>query len=175
MTSTYQTILFDVADGVATLTLNRPERLNAVNLAMHADLRDAITRAEGDPAVRCLLLTGAGRGFCAGQDLTVRKQSEEEGSPDLGDSLGAWYNPLIRRLATIEKPVICAVNGVAAGAGVSIALACDMVIDVAGLPRRHAARADTGEHHCGAVDGAVPGGRELDRQSGACRRRHRER
>lgn len=125
---TYATILFDVADGVATLTLNRPERLNSFTAEMHGELRDALAKV-ADPAGGCraLLIAGAGRGFCAGQDLTQRKMSGDA-APDLGETLDKLFNPLIRALRSLPLPVIGAVNGVAAGAGMSLALACDITL-----------------------------------------------
>jgi len=125
---TYQTLLFDVAEGVATLTLNRPDRLNSFNATMHEEMRAAMKTVERDESIRCLLLTGAGRAFCAGQDLGDRDVSPDAEMPDLGASLEHNYNPLIRRIMRLEKPVICAVNGVAAGAGANLALACDIVL-----------------------------------------------
>ena len=124
----YETILFDVVDGVARLTLNRPDRLNSFNTVMHGEVADALTSVEGDPGVRALLLTGTGRGFCAGQDLADRAVAPGEEAVDLGESVERYYAPLVRRLAGLDKPVVCAVNGVAAGAGANIALACDVVI-----------------------------------------------
>jgi len=121
----YQTILFEAADGIARITLNRPDKLNAFTAEMHAELRDALDKVEaGD--TRVLLLTGVGRGFCAGQDLSQRKGGTT--APDLGETLDTLYNPLIRRLRALEMPVIGAVNGVAAGAGMSLALACDITL-----------------------------------------------
>ena len=122
----YESILFELDDGVARLTLNRPARLNAFNASMHAEVAEAVARVESDPQVRVLLITGAGRAFCAGQDLADRDVNA--GPLDLGKSTGDHYNPLVRRLAALAMPVICAVNGVAAGAGVNIALACDIVV-----------------------------------------------
>ncbi|MGI9420351.1 MAG: 2-(1,2-epoxy-1,2-dihydrophenyl)acetyl-CoA isomerase PaaG [Geminicoccaceae bacterium] len=119
------TILLTLDDGVATITLNRPDRLNAFTEAMHAELSQALGRIELDKAIRTVLLTGAGRGFCSGQDLNDRATVER---PDLGDTLDRLYNPLVRRLKALERPVIAAVNGVAAGAGANLALACDIVI-----------------------------------------------
>ena len=124
----YQTIEFAINKGVALLKLNRPDALNSFTAAMHAEVRAALTLAATDKAVRAVLLTGNGRGFCAGQDLNDRAVAPGEAMPDLGDSVEKYYNPLIRLLTTMEKPVICAVNGVAAGAGANIALACDIVI-----------------------------------------------
>ncbi|MCP5419563.1 MAG: 2-(1,2-epoxy-1,2-dihydrophenyl)acetyl-CoA isomerase [Gammaproteobacteria bacterium] len=123
----YQTIQLNLADGVATLTLNRPDRLNSFNTAMFAELREAFKQIKADAAIRCLLLTGAGRGFCAGQDLSDRNVAPGEQMPDLGASVENNYNPLIRIIKTLEMPVVCAVNGVAAGAGANLALACDLV------------------------------------------------
>lgn len=107
------------------VTLNRPERLNAFDEAMHRALAAALDAA-ADPAIRAVLLTGAGRGFCAGQDLGDRLTSGA--APDLGATIEAFYNPLIRRIRALDKPVVCAVNGVAAGAGANLALACDVVL-----------------------------------------------
>ncbi|HET8613137.1 MAG TPA: 2-(1,2-epoxy-1,2-dihydrophenyl)acetyl-CoA isomerase PaaG, partial [Sphingomonas sp.] len=124
----YQTIRFEAADGIARLTLNRPDRLNAFTAAMHGEAADALGRVEQDASVRVLVLTGAGRGFCAGQDLADRAVSPGGEAVDLGESVELYYAPLIRRLTGLPKPVIGAVNGVAAGAGANIALACDIVI-----------------------------------------------
>lgn len=123
------TILFEIKDQVATITLNRPDRLNSFNTDMHAELKDALKQVQ-DPAnnVRCLLITGAGRGFCAGQDLSDRAVAPGSEAPDLGESIEKRYNPLVRTLRTLEMPVICAVNGVAAGAGANLAFACDIVL-----------------------------------------------
>jgi 2-(1,2-epoxy-1,2-dihydrophenyl)acetyl-CoA isomerase len=124
----YQHIEFQIENGVAVLRLNRPEALNSFTADMHGEVREALTLSANDKAVRAVLLTGNGRGFCAGQDLNDRSVAPGEEMPDLGNSVGNYYNPLIRLLTTMEKPVICAVNGVAAGAGANIALACDIVI-----------------------------------------------
>lgn len=124
----YQNIEFEIDKGVATLKLNRPASLNSFTAEMHAEVREVLTAAAADKAVRCVLLTGNGRGFCAGQDLNDRSVAPGAEMPDLGDSVESYYNPLIRLLTTMEKPVVCAVNGVAAGAGANIALACDIVI-----------------------------------------------
>ena len=123
-----QPILIDANDGVLCITLNRPEKLNAFTETMHHALRDALGRAASDEAVRAVLLTGAGRAFCAGQDLGDRQMSAAGGPPDLGHTIGTFYNPLVRQIRALEKPVVCAVNGVAAGAGANIALACDIVL-----------------------------------------------
>ena len=120
----YETIVFDVADGVARLTLNRPDRLNSFTVQMHEEVADALGSLEG---ARTLVLTGAGRGFCAGQDLADRAVAPGQ-AVDLGESVEKRYNPLIRRLTSLPMPVIARVNGVAAGAGANIALACDVVI-----------------------------------------------
>jgi 2-(1,2-epoxy-1,2-dihydrophenyl)acetyl-CoA isomerase len=124
----YETILSETVDGVLTLTLNRPDVLNAVTDAMLSELQDAFRSAERDAAVRCIVLTGAGRGFCAGQDLNARGGASGGPLQSVGEHLRHGYNPLVRRIRGIEKPVIAAVNGVAAGAGANIALACDIRI-----------------------------------------------
>lgn len=123
---TYQTILLDISDDVGRITLNRPDKLNSFTAEMHLELRDAIEKVAKD--ARAMLLTGAGRGFCAGQDLSQRRQMGGEGSspPDLGHTIETFYNPLVKRLRSLELPIVCAVNGVAAGAGMSLALACDI-------------------------------------------------
>jgi len=123
----YETILFGESGGIARLTLNRPERLNAFNGAMHAEVRDALARvAAGDS--RVLVLTGAGRGFCAGQDLGDRQVAADGARADLGESIERNYKPLVLALTRLPVPTVAAVNGVAAGAGASIALACDLVL-----------------------------------------------
>jgi 2-(1,2-epoxy-1,2-dihydrophenyl)acetyl-CoA isomerase len=119
-------ILFAAADGVATITLNRPDVLNSFNRPMARALREAIETVGGDESLRCVLLTGAGRGFCAGQDL-AEAAPKDQPIPDLGDIVRDSYNPVIRAIRKLEKPVICAVNGVAAGAGANLAFACDIV------------------------------------------------
>lgn len=121
-------ILSDIQNGVMTLMLNRPDRLNSFNDEMHRQLAECLTQAERDETIRCLLITGVGRAFCAGQDLNDRNVDPDAGPPDLGASVENFYNPLIKRLAKLPKPVIAAVNGVAAGAGATLALGCDMVI-----------------------------------------------
>ena len=121
-------ILSEVEQGVMTITLNRPDRLNSFNDLMHQQLAACLTQAERDENVRCLLITGAGRGFCAGQDLNDRNVDPSGPAPDLGLSVERFYNPLVRRLAALPKPVIAAVNGVAAGAGATLALGCDIVL-----------------------------------------------
>jgi len=124
----YQHILFGVDGGIARLTLNRPDRLNSFNDAMHEEVRDALARLAEDSSARVLLLTGAGRGFCAGQDLSDRAVAPGSTPVDLGASIERNYVPLITRLQRLEMPVVCAVNGVAAGAGANLALACDIVV-----------------------------------------------
>jgi len=124
----YETILFEVANGAARLTLNRPDRLNSFTVQMHGEVAEALTQVEQDESVRALLITGAGRGFCAGQDLADRAVAPGGEGVDLGESLENRYNPLIRRLVNLPKPVVCAVNGVAAGAGAHIAFAADIVL-----------------------------------------------
>ncbi len=124
----YETIEYGVEAGVALLKLNRPKTLNSFNTQMHDEVRQAMKDARTNKAVRCLVITGAGKGFCAGQDLNDRSVAASEEAPDLGESVERNYNPLIRSIMTLEKPVICAVNGVAAGAGSSLALACDIVL-----------------------------------------------
>jgi len=121
------TILVQQHENWAEITLNRPDRLNSFNDEMHLALRSAIDTAQGSGA-RAILLTGAGRGFCAGQDLGDRDPSKMSEAPDLSVTLNDFYNPLIRQIRALEFPVICAVNGVAAGAGANIALACDIVL-----------------------------------------------
>lgn len=124
----FETIEFSIDQGVARLAFNRPDKLNSFNALMHNEVREAIKVVHKDDAIRCLLITGNGRGFCAGQDLSDRNVAPGDELPDLGESLENKYNPLIRSLSSLEKPVLCAVNGVAAGAGANIALACDIVL-----------------------------------------------
>lgn len=124
----YKTVLFSIDAGVARLTLNRPERLNSFTIEMHAEIAEALGAVERDNTVRVLLVTGAGRGFCAGQDLSDRAVAPGGDPVDLGESVEKRYNPLIRRLTSLPMPVIAAVNGVAAGAGASLAFACDLVV-----------------------------------------------
>ena len=119
-------VLVSLESGVLRITLNRPEKLNAFNPALHKGLAAAMTRAESEAAIRCLLVTGAGRGFCAGQDLGERDM--KAAVIDLGGGLETWYNPLVKRMRALPKPIVCAVNGVAAGAGANFALACDIVL-----------------------------------------------
>jgi len=121
-----QATLFEITDGIARLTLARPEQLNSFTVQMHAEVLSALDAVADEPSARVLLITGAGRGFCAGQDLGERKV--DAGPLDLGANIEKYYKPLIQRLVAVRVPVVCAVNGVAAGAGVNIALACDIVI-----------------------------------------------
>ncbi len=106
------------------ITLNRPERLNAFNDEMHLAIQESLDQA-ADPKIRAVVLTGAGRGFCAGQDLNGRDPRKMDGPPDLGETLNTLYNPLVQKLRNLAKPVICAVNGIAAGAGANIVFSCD--------------------------------------------------
>lgn len=124
---TFTSILYSVEQGVARLTLNRPDKLNSFNVAMHQEVRDALGRVAADGG-RVLVLTGAGRGFCAGQDLGDRAVAPGGEGVDLGESIDKYYKPLVLALRNLPMPVIAAVNGVAAGAGANIALACDIVI-----------------------------------------------
>ena len=124
----FETIELAVDAGVGKVTLNRPNRLNSFTVQMHEELAQALDKVESDPAIRALLLTGTGRGFCAGQDLSDRAVAPGDKPVDLGHSVETYYSPLIKRLSNMEMPVVCAVNGVAAGAGANIAFACDIVI-----------------------------------------------
>jgi 2-(1,2-epoxy-1,2-dihydrophenyl)acetyl-CoA isomerase len=126
-TDTEPTLLVSTKDGVATLTLNRPSVLNAMNRAMSGELCAAIERVRDDAAVRAVILAASGRAFCAGQDLGEAIPTGDQ-NPDLGAIVRAVYTPVIRGIRTLEKPVVCAVNGVAAGAGAMLALLCDIVV-----------------------------------------------
>jgi 2-(1,2-epoxy-1,2-dihydrophenyl)acetyl-CoA isomerase len=123
----HETILFGIEDGIARLTLNRPDKLNSFNVKMHEEVRGALSSLSSGGA-RVLVLTGAGRGFCAGQDLGDRAVDPRGSSSDLGESIEKYYKPLVLALRSLPMPVIAAVNGVAAGAGANLALACDLVI-----------------------------------------------
>jgi len=124
----WKTLIVDKSDGVATVTLNRPERLNALSAELMVELGEALAEIETDSAIRCLLLTGAGRGFCSGADLASGDLTTGGGMPDLGKALHTNYHPVIRKLAAYRMPVVCAINGAAAGAGMSLALTGDVVI-----------------------------------------------
>ena len=121
-------IISTFSDGVATITLNRPDVLNSFTLEMAGELQRAFAAAAADPSVRAVLLTGTGRGFCAGQDLSVAMPSDGSPPPDIGAVVRSSWNPVIRAIRTLEKPVVCAVNGIAAGAGANLAFACDLTI-----------------------------------------------
>lgn len=121
-------ILHERHDGYHVITLNRPEKLNAFNAELHEALKAALQESAEAPDCRAIVLTGAGRGFSAGQDLSDRDPAMKGHAPDLGVTLQTYYNPLVRQLRSLRKPVICAVNGVAAGAGANIALSCDIVV-----------------------------------------------
>jgi 2-(1,2-epoxy-1,2-dihydrophenyl)acetyl-CoA isomerase len=121
-------IVVAIADGVAELTLSRPEVLNSFTIPMARELQRAIAQAAADPSVRAVLLTGAGRAFCAGQDLAEAVPPDASAGPPIEEIVRSSYNPLVRAIRQLEKPVVCAVNGVAAGAGANLALACDIVI-----------------------------------------------
>ena len=127
----YQNILFDIADHVATLRFNRPKQLNAMSLELMQELNDAFDRAASDPAVRVLVLTGEGRGFCTGADLAANMAKpplDAQGKLDLGLVLETFYNPLVQKMRDMPKPIIAAVNGIAAGAGCSLALMSDLAV-----------------------------------------------
>lgn len=130
--SNQSTILYERKNDVAIVTLNRPDKLNSFSEKMHQALVLTLDMIDADDSVRCLLITGRGRGFCAGQDLGDRNVSAKDGKraakTDLGKTVATYYNPLIKRLHASKIPTVCAVNGVAAGAGANIALACDIVI-----------------------------------------------
>jgi 2-(1,2-epoxy-1,2-dihydrophenyl)acetyl-CoA isomerase len=132
---TDQPVLVTLTDGVATITLNRPEAMNSLDTGIKLALKDAVHSAAQDPAVRCVVLTGRGRAFCVGQDLKEHIKNLEGGSEELFRTVPEHYNPIVTALATMDKPVIAAVNGVAAGAGASLAFACDfrLLADTAGF------------------------------------------
>ena len=122
-----ESIKINLKNGVLELTLNRPDKLNSFNNTMHLALKEALDFAENSEDVRAVFLTGEGRGFCAGQDLGDRDPRKDKDRPDLGLTIEKFYNPLVKQIRSIKKPIICAVNGVAAGAGANIAFACDIV------------------------------------------------
>lgn len=130
MTHVYQHMTFDYRDGVGHIVLNRPDTLNSFTQIMHDDLKEALSFLESRDDLRGVILTGTGRGFCAGQDLSERKPLPPGERRDLGESIEHNYRPLVLRLRTLPVPVVCIVNGVAAGAGASVALACDITIAV---------------------------------------------
>jgi len=125
---TYQHIRFEAQDGVARLTLHRPDKLNSFTGAMHAEIRAALDSVQANPAIRVLVLTGAGRAFCAGQDLADPDMTVGHLQPDIGAVVEQHYKPLILALQNLRVPTVAMVNGIAAGAGASLALACDLVI-----------------------------------------------
>lgn len=124
----YQNIIAEEKNGVGYLTFNRPKALNSFNVDMHREVAEVLSQWTKNPDVRCVVISGEGRGFCAGQDLGDRVVDPNAEAPDLGYSIETYYNPLIKTIVNMPKPAICAVNGVAAGAGANIALACDLVI-----------------------------------------------
>ncbi|EJB8536191.1 2-(1,2-epoxy-1,2-dihydrophenyl)acetyl-CoA isomerase [Acinetobacter baumannii] len=124
----YQNIIAEEKNDVGYLTFNRPKALNSFNVDMHHEVAEVLNLWTKNPDVRCVVISGEGRGFCAGQDLGDRVVDPNAEAPDLGYSIETYYNPLIKTIVNMPKPVICAVNGVAAGAGANIALACDLVI-----------------------------------------------
>lgn len=124
----YQNIIAEEKNGVGYLTFNRPKALNSFNVDMHREVAEVLNLWTKNSEVRCVVISGEGRGFCAGQDLGDRVVDPNAEAPDLGYSIETYYNPLIKTIVNMPKPVICAVNGVAAGAGANIALACDLVI-----------------------------------------------
>lgn len=125
---TENAVLLSIASGVAVVTLNRPDKLNSFTQDMHAQLLAVMEQVKADASVRAVLLTGAGRGFCAGQDLSDPIMQTGPSAADMGDAIDRLYNRLVRSLRSVKAPVICAVNGVAAGAGANLALACDIVL-----------------------------------------------
>ncbi|OZI61498.1 2-(1,2-epoxy-1,2-dihydrophenyl)acetyl-CoA isomerase PaaG [Bordetella genomosp. 11] len=127
MTTSYEDIQFTLQDGIARLTLNRPDKLNCFTARMHGEVASALDQVESASA-RVLLITGAGRGFCAGQDLSERRPAPGAPQVDLGETVEKYYAPLVRRLHALPLPVVVGVNGVAAGAGANLALAGDIVI-----------------------------------------------
>lgn len=120
------TVLYEIKNGIGRITLNRPAQFNAFNEEMHLELRRVLSDAKDNPKVRAIMLTGAGKGFCAGQDLNERAPGAE--ARDLGETIKNFYNPLIRQMEALEKPKLAVVNGAAAGAGIGVALACDIVL-----------------------------------------------
>lgn len=125
---TYQTIRFETSNGIARLTLNRPDKLNSFTVAMNGELRAALDEVEHDKSIRVLVISGAGRAFCAGQDLADPAMAIGPMQPDIGNVVEQYYKPLILALQNLRVPTVAMVNGIAAGAGASLALACDLVI-----------------------------------------------
>ena len=127
---TYTTLEFTINDGIGRIRLNRPDRLNAMSLEMNAEIIDVIDKCAVDSNVRCVMFTGTGHGFCAGADLSSLSERTRgaDGKVDVGNSMDTLFNPMIRKIRALEKPVIAAVNGVAAGGGANLALACDIVV-----------------------------------------------
>lgn len=123
----FNSIQFTINEGVATITLNRPDVLNSFNKEMATELQNALDHCAENKIIRCVVLTAAGRGFCAGQDLA---EAVGENAPDIGYIVRTQYNPIIRKIRNLEKPVLCAVNGVAAGAGANLAFACDITFAI---------------------------------------------
>jgi 2-(1,2-epoxy-1,2-dihydrophenyl)acetyl-CoA isomerase len=126
MIMTFETLLFDISEGVCTITLNRPDSYNAANEQLTTDLQVALAHAASNDEIRCVVLTGAGKAFCSGQDLKDAPKSGDK--RDLRDSLNRRYNPIVRAMRDMPKPIICGINGVAAGAGLSLALGADIRI-----------------------------------------------
>lgn len=124
----FETLIFEIDGNIARITLNRPDRINAITAKMHEELREVFSELEKPGAARCVILTGAGRGFCSGQDLADRKAPTPGERRDLSQSIQQNYNPLVKRMAALPIPILSAVNGVAAGAGASLALAADIVL-----------------------------------------------
>ena len=124
----YHNIIYTASQGVARLTLNRPDKLNSFTGAMHGEIADALATVQSDKNIRVLVITGAGRGFCAGQDLADPEMVMGDTAPDIGNVVEKYYKPLVLRLQNLRVPTVAMVNGVAAGAGASVALACDLVI-----------------------------------------------
>ena len=121
----FKNIIFEITEQVAKISLNRPEKLNSFNRAMATEVQHALDECASDKTVRAILLSGMGKGFCAGQDLD---EAIDKKGPSIKEIVSKTYNPIIQKIRNIEKPVICAVNGVAAGAGANIALACDITL-----------------------------------------------
>lgn len=128
MSATYETVVWELEEGVGRITLNRPDSLNAWNAQFGEDLREVVTVNAADPSVRAVLIRGAGRGFSAGADLKAGFEPADDGMPDIRKALEERYHPIIVGIRELEKPVVAAVHGAAAGIGASLALACDLVL-----------------------------------------------